>query len=301
MLQARAGGDQGAAFTAIRRAIGLVPGDPRLRQELIDLDLHFGLEAQAAADAMAAVRDLPGLGAGQWHLLAAGALLRAGHQGPGRMVLELGLAAFPEHPGLRALAVPPVPGAGPLRLNMGCGRDRQPGFVNVDHSEVCQPDQVADLEATPWPWPDDSVGEVLFKHCLEHLGATSQGFLAIIRELYRVCRPDALVRIVVPHPRHDNFLNDPTHVRVVTPEVMGLFSRKNNDEWARAGASNTPLAHQLGVDFEMTACTIELEEPYRTRLREGAMTQEQVAEALRACNNVASEFRMEFRVRKGGR
>jgi len=281
-----------------RRAVQLGPLEPRLRQGLIDLDLFAGQDAQAAADAMEALRALPGQGGGQWHTLAAGALLRAGHAGPGRTVLDLGLAAFPGHPGLLALAAGT---AAPLKLNMGCGRDRRPGFVNVDHSPLCGPDQIVDLETTPWPWGDDSVEEVVFQHCLEHLGATSKGFLALIQELYRVCRDGAKVRITVPHPRHDNFINDPTHVRVITPQLMALFSRKQNAAWARAGNANTPLAEQLAVDFEITSCVLELEEPYATRLRTHSMTQAQVEQALREKNNVCSEYRMEFQVRKGSR
>jgi hypothetical protein len=205
------------ARDAFLAAIGRQPLDPRLRQGLVDLDLRHHLAAQAAADAMEALRALPGEGGGQWHALAAGFLLDAGHAGPGQAVLDLGRAAFPEHAGLRALA-----GRG-LKFNMGCGRDRRQGYLNVDLSPVCQPDQVADLEATPWPWPDDCAEEVVFNHSLEHLGGDPKVFLAIMKELYRVCRHGASVKITVPHPRHDNFLGDPTHVRVISPQVMSLF------------------------------------------------------------------------------
>jgi tetratricopeptide (TPR) repeat protein len=99
-----AAGRPAAAREALRAAIGLRPGAPRLRQALVDLDLRHQLVAQAAADAMEALRALPGQGGGQWHALAAGFLLRAGHTGPGLAVLDLGLAAFPGHEGLCALA-----------------------------------------------------------------------------------------------------------------------------------------------------------------------------------------------------
>jgi len=92
------------ARAALRAAIGLAPLDARLRQWLVELDLRHRLEAQAAADAMEALRALPDQGGGQWHALAAGFLLKAGHVQPGQAVLELGRAAFPEHQGLLALA-----------------------------------------------------------------------------------------------------------------------------------------------------------------------------------------------------
>jgi tetratricopeptide (TPR) repeat protein len=91
------------ARAALRSAIERHPQDPRLRQGLVDMDLRHRMQAQAAADAMEALRALPGQGGGQWHALAAGFLLGAGHRGPGQAVLDLGLAAFPLHEGLRAL------------------------------------------------------------------------------------------------------------------------------------------------------------------------------------------------------
>jgi SAM-dependent methyltransferase len=288
------------AREALRAAVERQPLDPRLRQALVDLDLRHQMVAQAAADAMEALRALPGQGGGQWHALAAGFLLKSGHAKPGRAVLDLGLAAFPEHQALRALAAAAAreEAGGPLKFNMGCGRDKRPGYLNVDQAPACAPDQVCDLELTPWPWPDDCAEEVLFNHSLEHLGGEPKVFLAIMRELYRICRDGAVVLINVPHPRHDNFLGDPTHVRAVSPQVLSLFSRAENDRWVAMGASNTPLAHYLGVDFELTGCTVELDEPYRTRLAEGQLSQEQVQTALREKNNVATEFRMALKVRK---
>jgi hypothetical protein len=123
-------------------------------------------------------------------------------------------------------------------------------------------------------------------------------FLAIMREIYRICRDGAVVHIHVPHPRHDDFLGDPTHVRAISPQVMSLFSKAENDRWAAMGASNTPLAHYLGVDFELTSSTVELDEPYRTRLARGQLSEEQVQTALREKNNVATEYRMALKVRK---
>ena len=102
-LEERAG-RFGPAREALRAAIDLDPRDPRLRQGLVELDLRHRMEAQAAADALEALRALPDQGGGLWHVLAAGFLLKAGHAAPGKAVLDLGLAAFPDHPGLRRLA-----------------------------------------------------------------------------------------------------------------------------------------------------------------------------------------------------
>lgn len=186
-----------------------------------------------------------------------------------------------------------------MKLNMGCGRNHQPGYVNVDASPACNPDQVWDLEDAPWPWPDNSVDHVLFIHSLEHMGGDPAVFLSIMKELYRICAPGAEVLIHVPHPRHDNFLNDPTHVRPITRQMLSLFDRSKNEQWIAQGAVNTPLALYTGVDFEVIRDTIVLDEPYNSQLREGQITSEQATELVHSRINVASEIRLTLRVRKG--
>ena len=100
-----------------------------------------------------------------------------------------------------------------MRLNLGCGGKKLAGWINVDKFETAATDLIFDMEVFPWPSPDDSVDEVLMAHVLEHLGAQTSVYLGIIKELYRVCRDGAKIKIAVPHPRHDNFLSDPTHAR----------------------------------------------------------------------------------------
>jgi hypothetical protein len=136
-----------------------------------------------------------------------------------------------------------------LRLNLGCGVNHLDGYVNVDIYGT--PDLRHDLELVPWPWPDDSVCEVILKHVLEHLGRDPIVYLAIMRELYRVCQDGATIKIIVPHHRHEYFFNDPTHVRAVTAEGMGLFSQRLNRKWIALGFANSPLALYHGVDFEL--------------------------------------------------
>jgi hypothetical protein len=127
--------------------------------------------------------------------------------------------------------------------------DRLDGYINVDRFGA--PDLRHNLEVVPWPWPDDSVGEVLLKHVLEHLGRDTDVYLDIWKELYRVCQDGATIRIVVPHHRHEYFYNDPTHVRAVTADGMTLFSQRLNRECIARGLANTPLAIYLGIDFEI--------------------------------------------------
>jgi hypothetical protein len=185
-----------------------------------------------------------------------------------------------------------------MKLNFGCGHNRLDGFVNVDAAAACDPDEVWDLEQTPWPWPDNSVSEAAFIHSLEHMGANPKVFLTMMQELYRVLAPDGSVVIHVPHPRHDNFINDPTHVRAITPEMLSLFDRDLNDQWKAQGGANSPLAHYTGVHFKVAKSGTVLAEPYASALKEGKLTGAQVAQAERSQNNVAAEYRITLRAIK---
>lgn len=185
-----------------------------------------------------------------------------------------------------------------MRLNLGCGFKKLEGWINVDATPLCRPDQVVDLERTPWPWPDDSAETVLLSHVLEHLGPLPRDFLAIMRELWRICRPGAVVTVVAPHPRHDAFLCDPTHVRPITAESLALFSQQRNRDWIARGAANTPLGLMLGIDFAVERTAFLLDEPWRSRHREGTLDTADLAEAVRIYSNVVQESTITLRAIK---
>jgi len=176
-----------------------------------------------------------------------------------------------------------------VKLNLGCGRRKRGGWLNVDRSTLCQPDQVVDLERVPWPWPDGSVDEIMLSHVLEHLGATTESYFAIMKEMWRVCRDGATVTIVVPHPRHDDFLHDPTHVRIITAEGLSMFSQALNREWMERGLANTPLGLELGIDFTVRSTAYVLDEPWRSRFQKGELDKRGIADAMRQHLNVAKE------------
>lgn len=185
-----------------------------------------------------------------------------------------------------------------MKLNLGCGARKRPGWHNVDIEAACEPDEVVDLERTPWPWPDDSVDEVLMSHVLEHLGAATSVFLNIMRELHRVCRQGAIVHVHVPHPRHDEYLADPTHVRPILPETLAMFSRERCLAWQARGAANTPLALYLGVDFETTRVNMHLDDAWLERADAGQLTRTDLEHAVNTHNNVIKQIDIDLEVKK---
>jgi len=138
-----------------------------------------------------------------------------------------------------------------VKLNLGCGQNKLDGFINVD--KFGSPDLKFDLEQFPWPWHDNTVDEIRLIHVLEHLGKDVEIYFNIFKELYRICKNGTLISIAVPHFRHDFFFNDPTHVRVITPDGLDLFSKSFNNFCAENNLSNSPLGLYLDIDFEIVS------------------------------------------------
>jgi len=102
-----------------------------------------------------------------------------------------------------------------LRLNLGSGMRRLPGFYNVDHLPLPGVDILADLEAPLTDLPDDSVGWIYCRHTLEHVTR----LLQLLGELHRVTHADGRLEVIVPHFSNPYGYSDPTHVR-----FFGLYS-----------------------------------------------------------------------------
>jgi len=185
-----------------------------------------------------------------------------------------------------------------MKFNMGCGLRKRDGFVNVDSAPESEPDELWDLEQTPWPWPSDCAEEIWFIHSLEHMGADAKVFIAIMKEIYRIAQPGCRIHIHVPHPRHDNFLGDPTHVRPIMPQMLSLFDRRKNEAWRQAGAANTPLALYTGVDFEIVENTTILAQPYAGQFNRGELSADDANHLLKTQFNIGEEFRMVLVARK---
>lgn len=177
-----------------------------------------------------------------------------------------------------------------LKLNLGCGFRKLEGWTNVDKRGECAPDEIVDLEKFPWPWPDSSAEEIRLTHVLEHIGSTPTTFLNFIKELWRICQTGATIKVLVPHPRSDEFLWDPTHVRPITAEGLRMFSQVRNQEMIRSGNPETPLGIYIGVDFDLLAVKYIWKKPWADAYIERRLTDQDLSECVLRELNVAKEI-----------
>jgi hypothetical protein len=187
------------------------------------------------------------------------------------------------------------------RLNLGCGNKKVENFVNVDKSAFVNPDEVVDLNVTPWPWKDNEFSHIFAKDILEHLGNTGEDFINIIKEMYRVSDNGAIWEIQTPHWRSDTAISDPTHKRSLTVAMFDLFNKRLALERTKNGATESMLAFDEDIDIEVCDSNFEFTEPFKERISKNSISPEELDYALNHLNNVALATRILIQVHKPGR
>lgn len=109
------------------------------------------------------------------------------------------------------------------KLNLGCGRDIRPDWINVDITPLEGVDIVGDISApaTFASIPDDTITVIDMSHILEHIVDP----LPMMQALHRIAVPDCRLFITVPHGACDMAFADPQHVRQYFPASFQFFAQ----------------------------------------------------------------------------
>lgn len=103
-----------------------------------------------------------------------------------------------------------------MKLDLGSGVKKRPGFIGVDIARRALVDVRADIEAG-LPFKDNTFSEVWMNHVFEHLTDP----VRVMEEIWRICRSGATVEIRGPHFSRPYLVwGDPTHKR---PLSLGTF------------------------------------------------------------------------------
>lgn len=93
------------------------------------------------------------------------------------------------------------------KLNLGCGTDIRPGFVNVDNFQGHGIDVIHDIEVIPYPFENSEFDEIIMINVMEHLNDP----VKVMEELHRIIKPGGFVNIRVPYYNARDMYTDPTH------------------------------------------------------------------------------------------
>lgn len=110
------------------------------------------------------------------------------------------------------------------KLNLGCGQDIKPDFVNLDVVNLKGVDVVHNLDKLPYPFKDNSFKIVYCDNVLEHLFSK----VLVLEELWRITKDGGRIIIKVPiYPSHLAF-TDPTHKQFFTYETFDYFKPEHS-------------------------------------------------------------------------
>jgi predicted SAM-dependent methyltransferase len=137
-----------------------------------------------------------------------------------------------------------------IMLNIGCGDQLHPGFINIDYYWLPGLDLCWDI-ANPLPFQDASIAGVFTEHCLEHL--TLKAAENFVSDVFRILRPGGILRVVVPDAE--------LFLRAYVNSAEGSFSSFPNPyDQCLMMEGSTPMAvvnsifrdhgHQYAYDYE---------------------------------------------------
>ena len=138
----------------------------------------------------------------------------------------------------------------PLKIDIGCGKNKKEGFKGIDRIRFDGVNYVFDAGTDEWPIRDGSVAEAHTSHFVEHLNAEQR--IHFCNELHRVLEPNAKCTLIVPHWSSCRAYGDPTHQWPPMGEFWFMYLSK---AWRADNAPHTDAEHWpkgYKCDFEAT-------------------------------------------------
>ncbi len=140
-----------------------------------------------------------------------------------------------------------------LRLHLGCGTNKLPGWVNVDSVKDCQPDLLHDL-AKPLAFTDLSVDAILAEGLLEHFDKYMR--YAVFSDWVRVLKIGGTITVGVPNFKKIIFRYFKFEFNNFVDTIFGenLWNSKfyighfGNHKWGYSKESLADFVKQFGIE-----------------------------------------------------
>lgn len=127
------------------------------------------------------------------------------------------------------------------KLNVGCGYDVKPGWVNLD-GYVTGPNIIKhDLTVIPYPFSTNTFDVVYASHVVEHIphvyhnhnGTGRDVLYSVFEEFYRILKPHGRLIIRTPFGGSADAMCHPQHYRYWYPKTFGYFHQETGTEGSK--------------------------------------------------------------------
>lgn len=137
-----------------------------------------------------------------------------------------------------------------MKLNLGCGNERLPGYINAD---IVGGDEFCNLSWQYWPWKDNSADEIRMWQVLEHLQNTDN----VLNEVVRILKPGGTFHGLIPHCYSSLAYRHYQHVKFFHPlaiahipeffplKLLFIKCRADSVTWKHKVRNLIPLKHIL--------------------------------------------------------
>lgn len=128
--------------------------------------------------------------------------------------------------------------------------------VFLDNNASHNPDVLWDLNNVALPFPDNEFDEIHAYEVLEHTG--TQGdykfFFAQFSEFWRILKPNGHLFATCPSRHSPWALGDPSHTRVLQPEMLMFLSQKQYEDQVGV-TSMSDFRDIYKADFDIVGAT----------------------------------------------
>ncbi len=108
-----------------------------------------------------------------------------------------------------------------ILLDIGCGENKQKGFVGLDMRKLPGVDIVHNLEVFPYPLEDESCLTIVGHHIVEHIKPWLM--IDFMNELWRLLKPEGQLALSMPYGVNQLFVQDPTHCNPCNERTWQYF------------------------------------------------------------------------------
>ena len=105
------------------------------------------------------------------------------------------------------------------KLNFGCGDKIWDGFDNVDIQKDEKITKSFDFNKFPYPIKDNTYDYIWSRSVLEHLEEPDK----VLRELWRICKKDAIIEMIVPYYNNKSAYSDMQHKHFFSDATFIVF------------------------------------------------------------------------------